>query len=131
MIQRVDFFTLDNADVENTAKSTMIAGGRALGRVRGSHIDAQFAVDDGHVLFISFDHMFSAIETIYFVDARSHIRDQVKLGHAMEQGLISDIEIEGADRIRFAFPLTEPHVVRIAHETSLFGLRHRWLHLDS
>lgn len=122
---------LDTGNVENTARSTLLVDGRALGRVRGSHIDAQFAVgSQGHVLFISFDDMFSAIETIYFVDASGRLRDEIEMGHETEQGLITDIEVEGDDRIRFVFPMNEAHVVRIMREAGLLGLRQHWLHLD-
>lgn len=129
MIRPASRFTLDSSGAENTARSTLIADGRALGRVRGSHIDAQFAVEGAHVVFVSFDDMFSAILTIYFVDADGRLRDEVKLGHETEQGLISDIRVEG-DRIRFAFPMNEVRVLRIARESSLLGLRQRWLHLE-
>ncbi len=131
MIRATDRFTLDTRDAETTAKSVLLANGQALGRVRGSHIDAQFAVDgDGFVLFTSYDNIFSAVQTIYFLDPNGRILDQVRLGHALEQGLISDIRVDGSDRIRFIFPTNEPHVIRIERKSTLFGLRQRWLHLD-
>lgn len=132
MIRPVDRFTLDTGDAEATARSVLRADGRALGTVRGTHLDAQFAVgENGFVLFISFDDIFSAIETIYFVGRDGRILDEVRLGHETEQGLITDISIEADNRIRFAFPLNETHVVRVARESRMFGLRQRWLHLDS
>ena len=131
MIRATDRFTLDTRDAEATAKSVLLANGQALGRVRGSHLDAQFAVDeDGFVLFTSFDDIFSAIQTIYFVDYSGRFLDQVRLGDASEQGLISDIRVDGSDRIRFIFPMNEPHVIRIERKSTLLGLRSRWLHLD-
>lgn len=132
MIRRIDRFTLDASEAEATAKSVLLADGLVVGRVHGSHIDAQFAVgDDGYVLFVSFDDMFSAIESIYFVSSRGRVEDEIRLGDEMAQGLLTEVEIEGADRIRFAFPMNERHVLRIARASRWLGLRQRWLHLDA
>ena len=75
--------------------------------------------------------MFSAIEAIYFVDVNNNIRDDIKLGHEFTQGLITEIEVQRSDRIRFAFPLDEVHILRIARASRLLGFGQRWLHLDA
>ena len=131
MISPVTRFSLDTADAEQTAKSILLMDGQPVGRVRGNHIDAQFAVgQDGHVVFVSFDDLFSALEAIYFVDPAGRIRDEVSLGDATAQGLITEITVTGDDRIAFAFPMNERQVLRIAREPRLLGFRERWLHVD-
>lgn len=131
MIRRVDRFRLDTSEAETTARSLLLADGSTIGRVRGSHIDAQFAFgDDGYVLFVSFDNIFSAIETIYFISPDGRVEDEIKLGGEMAEGLITDLTIEGGDRVRFNFPMDEAHVLRVAREPRWLGLRQRWLHLD-
>ncbi len=130
MIVPIDRFTLDSRHAEQTAKSTLLLGGRRLGAVRGSHIDAQFGCDDlGAIVFVSFQHIFSAVETIYFVDPAGGIGDHLSLGSPMEQGLISDFAVDGPRSVRFKFPMDELRSVEVRRQAAWFGLRVRWLHL--
>ncbi|HEY0182385.1 MAG TPA: hypothetical protein VGC09_06200, partial [Rhodopila sp.] len=106
------------------------------GRVRGCWIDAQFEVghgteQGGFVVLVSYDDMFSAVETAYFVDRAGAIRDRLTLGHATEQGLISEIAVDGPAAITFTFPMSCRRRLRVRRRTWLFGMRERWLILDS
>lgn len=130
MIRPTTAFTLDTATADTTAKSVLLLGGKRVGRVNGRRIDAQFeAGRDGFVVLVSYGDMFSAMESCCFVDRAGTIRDTVTLGHATEQGLITEIAVDG-DAITFAFPMNERHRLRVAREPRWFGLRERWLHLD-
>ncbi len=129
-------FGLDTTGVQETARSVLLLKGRPSGRVRGCRIDAQFEVGDGteqqgFVVLVSYDDMFSAVETAYFVDRAGAIRDRLTLGHATEQGLISDIAVDGPAAITFTFPTNRRHRLRVHRRSRLFGLRKRWLILDS
>lgn len=71
--------------------------------------------------------MFSAIETVYFVDSTLKIRDSIRFGHSMAQGLIAEIEAESTDIISFRFPGDELRRVRVGRRAEWLGLRTRWL----
>ena len=135
MIRATTVFRLDTTGVQRTARSVLLLDGKPSGRVRGCRIDAQFEVGDGtelagYVALVSFDDMFSAIETVYFLDTLGRVRDRLTLGHATEQGLISEITVDGPDVISFAFPTSRRHRLRVRCRTWMFGLRKRWLTLE-
>lgn len=130
MIRAVDTFTLDTADVDRTATSTLVMAGRPVGRVDGRKIDAQLAVPGGFLVLVSYGEIFSAMETACFVDPAGRMRDRVTLGHATEQGLITEIAVDGPDAITFAFPMNERRRLRVGREARWLGLRERWLHLE-
>ena len=109
--------------MDQTAKSLLQLGSKPIGNVPGSCIDAQFETPGGFLVLVSYDHMFSAMETACFVDKARQIRDTLTLGHATEQGLITDIAVNGPDTITFAFPMNERRRLRIGREARLLGLR--------
>ena len=136
MIRPTTAFGLDTTGVQETARSVLLLKGQPCGRVRGCQIDAQFEVGSGteqggFVVLASYDNMFSAMETAYFVDRAGTIRDGLTLGHATEQGLIAEIAVDGPAAITFTFPTSRRHRLRVHRRTWLFGLRERWLILDS
>ena len=136
MIRPTTVFDLDTTSVRETARSVLLLDGRPSGRVRGSRIDAQFEVGhgsehEGFLVLVSYDDMFSAVETACFVDRAGAIRDRLTLGHATEQGLITEIAADGPAAITFAFPTNQRHRLCVQRRTWLFGLVERWLILES
>ena len=128
-------FDLDTTGVQDTARSILLLRGRPSGRVRGCRIDGQFEVGPGpeqgeFVVLVSFDDMFSAVETACFVDGAGAIRDRLTLGHATEQGLVTEIAVDGPDAISFSFPMNQRHRLRVQRRTRLLGLGERWLSLE-
>ncbi len=128
-------FGLDTTGVRNTARSVLLLNGRPAGCVRGCRIDAQFEVGHGaarggFVVLVSYDDMFSAMETACFVDRAGAIRDRLTLGHATEQGLITEVAVDGPAAITFRFPKDRRHRLRVQRRTRLFGLVEQWLILD-
>lgn len=130
MIRSSSEFTLDAEKAEQTGKSVLRRGKSTLGTVAASQVDAEFTVSGGYVLLLSYGDMFSAIETIIFVNGAGTIRDRLVLGGATEQGLITEIATEGADAITFAFPNNRRRRLRVARQSRFLGLGERWLHLD-
>ena len=94
-------FTLDTADAERTGRSTLLFRNRRAGTVPASVIDAQLAVSGGFVVLLSYNDIFSALQTIPFVDPSGMVRDRLTLGGAMAQGLITDIRAERLNTPRF------------------------------
>ena len=136
MIRPTTVFDLDTTSVQKSARSVLLLNGRPFGHVRGSRIDGQFEVYhgsewEGFVVLVSYDDMFSATETACFVDRAGTIRDRLSLGHATEQGLITEIAVDGPAAITFAFPTNQRHRLRVQRRTWLFGLVERWLILES
>ena len=125
-----DEFTLDALGAERTGQAVLLRRGARIGSVPASQIDAQFAASGGHLVLLSYGDLFSALETILFVGPDGAIRDRVTLGHATEQGLITEIRPEGDDAVSFAFPGDERRRVRVARRREWFGLRKRWLQVD-
>lgn len=136
MMRPTTVFGLDTTGVQQTARSVLLLKDQPSGRVRGCRIDAQFEVgcgteQGGFVVLVSYDDMFSAMETAYFVNPAGIIRDRLTLGHATEQGMISEITVDGPDAISFAFPMSHRHRLRVHRRIRLFGLGKRWLNLET
>ena len=125
-----DVFTLDVPGGDDVTRSGLALHGRRVGTVYGTHIDAQFAVEAvGYLLFVSFDNIFSAIESMYVVDPGGAIIDELRLGHALEEGLLTHVEPDGAGAVRFRFPGSQLRVVRVGKRSTWLGLKSRWLTL--
>lgn len=89
MMRPTTVFDLDTRSVRKTVRSVLLLKGVPSGHVRGCRIDAQFEFghgkqQGGFVVLVSYDDMFSAMETACFVDRGGIIRDRLTLGHAME-----------------------------------------------
>lgn len=128
MIRSIERFALKTLNTEQTGTSALLFDGRRVSTVTGSCIDGQFEWNDlGFIVLVLFDDIFSAVETIYFLDRGGQIRDKASLGNSMAEGLISDIAVRGPDSVSLKFPMDKTHTIQIQRRSAWLGLKTRWL----
>lgn len=69
----------------------------------GVVLEAQFALGDEALLFLTYDVPFEEALTICLLDPRDRLAERVTLGGPYTTGHLHDLRIEGPDRLRFRF----------------------------
>lgn len=112
--------------------------------VTGKVLDAQYAVDDNYLLFVTEGNPFEEALYIYFIDSNLRIKDSVELSADYASGIFSNCSNVGLNSIKFSFFDKEDNwILTIFHSPriSFFGnkypvkrkssiFRKRWLQLE-
>ncbi len=89
---------------EQPEDSDLLRDGAETGTVLpGVVLEAQFALGDEALLFLTYDVPFEEALTICLLDARDRLAEQVTLGGPYTTGHLHDLLIDGPDRLCFRF----------------------------
>jgi hypothetical protein len=105
--------------------------GQLKGSVPGTHLEAQFAVTvEGkawYLLLTSYDSPFEEMLHILLVDEQGRLVEQGQLGGAYAPGMLKNLRVVSAERLRFDF---QGPVTLIVHPKPRGWLRRRRMEIQ-
>ncbi|MCA9712696.1 MAG: hypothetical protein KDK70_43105 [Myxococcales bacterium] len=107
-------------------------GARELEPVPGVVLEGQFALDDdrGHLLLLTDDSPYEEVLHVVLLDHAQRIVEQLDLGEPYVPGLLRDVQVVGADTLRFRFFEGKIHQLEV-HRQPRGLLRRRRLQLTT